>query len=86
MQTSTTDIKIIRNVKPRVQALANKAWDRGNDAGQGFNPELDDELAGELDEHSENVLLVQDGDKLLAIAWSHGAWAVDVTGEIDLDA
>jgi hypothetical protein len=86
MQTSTTDIKIIRNVKPRVQALANKAWDHGNGSGRGFNPDLDDELEGTIEKHTANVLLVQDGDKLLAIAWSHGAWAVDVTGEIDLDA
>jgi hypothetical protein len=82
---TTTEIRIIGNVKPSVQRQANRLWDAGNDAGEGFNPELDDELEGTLDEHGEDVLLVEDGDKLLAIAWAYGPWAVDVTDKLELE-
>ena len=87
MTTSTTaQIAIISNVKPRTQRFADKLWREGNDGGRGFNPECDAELedAG-FCEHDESVMLVRKGKSLLAVGWCHGAWAVDVTGKIEID-
>ncbi len=86
MQTTTTDTKIIRNVPPRIQATADKLWREGNDNGEGFNPECDDELERSgFCEHDTSVTLVRKGKDLLAVGWCHGAWAVSVTGKIELD-
>lgn len=83
-QIATSDVTIIRNVRPQAMAEAHKLWREMNDEGRGFNPDLDDELEGHLGEYSGDVLLVLDGARLLAIAWVHGPWAVDVTGKIEL--
>lgn len=73
MQTSMTDI-------------VDKLWREGNDNGEGFNPECDDELERSgFCEHDTSVTLVRKGKHLLAVGWCHGAWALDVTGKVEID-
>ena len=82
--------QVIDAAKPQVvaaskvaQQVANSLWQAGNDAGSGFDPELDGEAAQQVAdlEGTDNVALVSKGGRLLAVAWLHGAWAVDVTGD-----
>jgi hypothetical protein len=69
----------------RGNAHLDRLWHAGNDAGEGFDPKLDAfevELARAfVVAGSDVVARVQLGERVLAVGWLHGLWAVDVTGE-----
>ena len=84
MQTTTATVpaRVITNVPARVVKLARAEWDRANDAGEGFagSEQVDAMVVDMLGEGSDQLLLVYDGGRVLAAAYSYGAsWCVDVT-------
>ena len=59
------------------------AWRNGNDAGEGFAPDLDE--LGEpwhVARNSGEVDIYEDGEDVVLVGDAHGAWAVRVRGSV----
>jgi hypothetical protein len=64
-------------VRPGFQLAVTSAWEAGNNAGDGFEPDF--AMPREPGPHSDELILVLRGARIIAVGWSDGSWAVDVT-------
>jgi hypothetical protein len=77
------DLRLVPITITRGDAEIDRLWSTGNEAGEGFDPEADD-IEAEFERvgvvaGSDAVARMQVGERVLAVAWLNGLWAVDVT-------